>query len=114
MATIPRNAPNHDVSAAGTRGHYVPWDDSTIIPNCITTGGANGRGHPSGQRGLTCREVASLQTFPHDHVFLGAQVMRQIGNAVPPLIGKIVLACAREHLEKSDTAEKKRLGGLRA
>jgi DNA (cytosine-5)-methyltransferase 1 len=107
LSSIPRHAANHDLGSVSTGARYVPWDDSKIIPNCITTAGANGRGHPSGKRGLTCREVASLQTFPHDHVFFGGQVRRQIGNAVPPRIGEILLTCVRKHLEKVDRAEMK-------
>ena len=36
-------------------------------------------------RGITLREAATLQTFPHDYDFVGGydQVERQIGNAVP-------------------------------
>ena len=85
----------------------MSWDDSTIIPNCITTGGANGRGHPSGRRGLTCRELASLQTFPHSHVFLGKTIRKQIGNAVPPLIAKLLFSQVKKQLEKVDAEEKK-------
>lgn len=106
LSSIPRNAANHDVPVH-PQGNYMPWDDSTIIPNCITTGGANGRGHPSGRRGLTCREVASLQTFPHGHVFKGQGIRKQIGNAVPPLIAKLVFSEVKRHLEHVDAEEKR-------
>lgn len=41
--------------------------------------------HPTEHRGLTLREAALLQTFPHDYVFKGTygQIERQIGNALP-------------------------------
>lgn len=44
-------------------------------------------------RRLSIREAAALQTFPDDYVFSGslrAQRM-QIGNAVPPLLAKIIM-----------------------
>jgi DNA (cytosine-5)-methyltransferase 1 len=59
---------------------------------------------------LTDRELASLQTFPNDHVFKGNGIRKQIGNAVPPLVGKLIFSCVRKHLEQSDKVEKKRLG----
>jgi DNA (cytosine-5)-methyltransferase 1 len=108
LSSIPRNAPNHAIHGR-SRGNFVPWDASSIIPNCITTAGANGRGHPNGKRGLTEREVASLQTFPHDHVFKGKAIRKQIGNAVPPLIGKLMFSCVRRHLERCDEEEKEGL-----
>jgi len=44
--------------------------------------------HPNNQRRMSCRELATVQSFPKDYVFYGTQssVYRQIGNAVPPLL----------------------------
>jgi DNA (cytosine-5)-methyltransferase 1 len=41
--------------------------------------------HPTQNRVLTPRELASLQSFPDDFIFLGSKsnVLKQIGNAVP-------------------------------
>ena len=41
---------------------------------------------------LSVRELARLQTFPDDYIITGNRraVQRQIGNAVPPLIGEII------------------------
>lgn len=41
-------------------------------------------------RRLRVREIASIQTFPMDYVFEGTRraIQKQIGNAVPPLLGK--------------------------
>ena len=46
--------------------------------------------HVNKKRRLTARECARLQSFPDDFVFQGSlsSQYRQIGNAVPPLIGK--------------------------
>lgn len=48
--------------------------------------------HPDLDRALTPREGARLQSFNDDFVFVGnrTQVVKQIGNAVPPLLGKAI------------------------
>lgn len=44
-------------------------------------------------RRLCVRELAAIQTFPDDYKFIGSQasVHKQIGNAVPPLLAKLVV-----------------------
>ncbi len=48
--------------------------------------------HPIENRYLTAREAAKLQSFPNDFIFKGSvsAQWRQIGNAVPPLLGKAI------------------------
>lgn len=50
--------------------------------------------HPSANRVISHREAARLQSFPDWYVFEGTkiQIARQIGNAVPPLLGKALAA----------------------
>ena len=44
-------------------------------------------------RRLNTKELAAIQTFPDDYIFYGTQASKhkQIGNAVPPLLGKLVV-----------------------
>ena len=66
-----------------------PWDEAscTIKEN---HGGVNI--HPRLPRVLTAREMARLQSFPDDFIFEGkkAKQLVQIGNAVPPFLGKAI------------------------
>lgn len=63
------------------------------------------------KRTVSVREAARLQSFPDGFVFAGAMnaAFRQIGNAVPPLLGLAVAARLREQLEEAArTARSKR------
>jgi DNA (cytosine-5)-methyltransferase 1 len=48
--------------------------------------------HPKQDRALTPREGARLQSFDDDFEFAGSrsQAVKQIGNAVPPLLGRVI------------------------
>jgi DNA (cytosine-5)-methyltransferase 1 len=48
--------------------------------------------HPYQDRALTPREGARLQSFPDRFIFRGSrsQIVKQIGNAVPPLLGRLI------------------------
>ena len=53
--------------------------------------------HPSELRMLTVREAARIQTFPDRFRFAGTRsdAFRQIGNAVPPLLGRAAASTLR-------------------
>jgi DNA (cytosine-5)-methyltransferase 1 len=61
--------------------------------------------HYDGQqcRTVSVREAARLQSFPDGFVFAGAMnaAFRQIGNAVPPLLGLAVARVVKEQLDQA-------------
>jgi len=63
----------------------------TITRNFTTPSSANCI-HPHQDRALSLREGARCQSFPDSYQFLGSteEVRLQIGNAVPPLLGKAI------------------------
>lgn len=73
-----------------------------LSPTVIARGGGGTWGyhyHRSRQR-LSNRERARLQTFPDTFLFEGgtSQVRRQIGEAVPPLAGKVIALIIKDIL----------------
>ena len=56
--------------------------------------------HPTQARGLSPREAARIQTFPDNFVFYGPQNSwyKQIGNAVPVKLAKIIGEEVKKHL----------------
>jgi DNA (cytosine-5)-methyltransferase 1 len=61
--------------------------------------------HPSQPRTVSIREAARLQSFPDTFFFHGsdAQVRRQIGNAVPPLLAQAVAEAILPYVTKDAT-----------
>ena len=79
----------------------MSWDRpaSGLTTRCISY--SNGRfGHPQQNRAISVREAACLQTFPRDFRFSGSlnSRARQIGNAVPVRLTKVVGHHVMEHL----------------
>lgn len=63
---------------------------STIMTKCDPHWGSFF--HPTQLRALSVREAARIQSFPDRYIFTGnmTQQYEQVGNAVPPLLGKAV------------------------
>lgn len=59
--------------------------------------------HPIFNRVPTVRESARIQSFPDSFIFTGTkgQQLKQVGNAVPPLMAKALLNAIIETLEKN-------------
>lgn len=58
--------------------------------------------HPYQARGLSPREAARVQGFPDDYLFLGSpnEWYRQIGNAVSPLMARVLASGLKQVLER--------------
>ena len=102
--------PNHTYSKYklninGYLGHRL-LDPSKPAPT-VTARGDNKGGvvihpHPNGKRRMSCRELAAIQSFPLNFEFSGtnSSVYRQIGNAVPPLLGFSVAKVFKKYKER--------------
>jgi DNA (cytosine-5)-methyltransferase 1 len=65
--------------------------------------------HPTAHRVISHREAARIQTFPDTYVFEGSkiEIARQIGNAVPPVLGKAIAEYVHRHaFARSETNER--------
>ncbi|KAA8904955.1 S-adenosyl-L-methionine-dependent methyltransferase [Sphaerosporella brunnea] len=93
--------------ADGPRSTKQTFD--TPYTNTIMAGGSHNNVHPNGLRRYTIRELACIQTFPNNYQFVGPNtaIKRQIGNAVPPLMSKVLLKQVRKALEQSDLEDAK-------
>ena len=60
--------------------------------------------HPRQGRTITVREAARLQTFPDSYRFNGppSAAFKQIGNAVPPLLGRHIAVAIRQSLAQGE------------
>jgi len=80
------NEPSRTITA------HMRWDCNSYI-------------HPHQPRGLTAREAARIQSFPDDYVFTGTfqRLYQQIGNAVPPIIARMLGNTIRRHINLAYT-----------
>jgi DNA (cytosine-5)-methyltransferase 1 len=86
----------------------MKWNEPSPTMTTFCTGIGNGRfGHPEQNRAISLREAAILQSFPDNYKFTDkkenlkfTQVSKQIGNAVPPKLGKIIGLSIIKHLKE--------------
>ncbi|WP_242122285.1 DNA cytosine methyltransferase [Sphingomonas lacusdianchii] len=71
--------------------------------------------HPNQERWITVREAARLQSFHDGFIFKGSewQQLKQIGNAVPPLLGHAVASLAAAILKVGEGASGCAVGARR-
>jgi DNA (cytosine-5)-methyltransferase 1 len=90
------------------------WDAPAPVITTQCLGIGNGRfGHPDQNRAISVREAALLQTFPRKFRFLaagapvyGVRLARQIGNAVPVQLGRIIARSIKRHLQSVERVRK--------
>ncbi|KAI4215519.1 MAG: hypothetical protein LQ351_001988 [Letrouitia transgressa] len=98
ISNIPYGCADHNIAVVKKRNDMP--EDGNSLARTITTGG--GLKHPSGTRDMTIRELACVQTFPTEHRFSKREAKKQIGNAVPPLVGSAILKEIKKSLLKAD------------
>jgi DNA (cytosine-5)-methyltransferase 1 len=92
--------------SAGERDHFTRINKLDLTRPSFTIivgsdkGGGKGHIHPSEPREVTPRESARIQTFPDWWEFTGTvrHPIRQVGNAVPPLLAFAVGNAVREQI----------------
>lgn len=78
-------------------------DISVTITTRFDTPSSGRFTHPYLNRAITVREAARIQSFPDSFVFTGAKSfqMKQVGNAVPPLLAFAVAKEIQKDMEES-------------
>ncbi len=108
---IPENIPSQrlvQIRASGGRTTYygrLTWENPAYtITTYFNRLGNSSNLHPEQQRMISMREGARLQSFPDDFIFYGTKTSQfnQIGNAVPPLLARIIGETIKPYL-KNDT-----------
>jgi len=85
---------------SGTWSRMLYNEQSVTITTRFDTPSSGRFTHPILNRCITVREAARIQSFPDDFVFYGSKnsQMKQVGNAVPPKLGKAIAEEILEHL----------------
>ncbi len=94
-----------NIRATGGRTTYygrLAWDKpSYTIATYFNRVGNGCNLHPEQNRVMSNREAARFQSFPDDFIFQGSKTSqyKQIGNAVPPLLARLVSSLIKPHLD---------------
>ncbi|KAK8044523.1 DNA (cytosine-5)-methyltransferase PliMCI [Apiospora rasikravindrae] len=117
LSRIPNAAVHNDRSHIVIPSMRFPfpwpaWNANIALPRTIVTAGTPGDKpgdyHPSGTRKFTCRELATIASFPVDYNFEGTvtEQRRQIGNVFPPAAAQTLLTHLRQFMERTDQARR--------
>ena len=107
LALIPKGAgkevlpPEHRTKSiySGTWCRLLENDIASTITTRFDTPSSGRFTHPILNRCLTVREAARIQSFPDSFHFYGPKTsqMKQVGNAVPPLLAKSIALTIQEY-----------------
>jgi len=107
VALLPEGMKRAKRSDHTKRYGRLRWDGlaSTILTKCDLHWGAYI--HPTQDRSLSVREAARFQSFPDWFVFKGSRTEQyvQVGNAVPPLLGKTIAEAIKSAAESQPVRE---------
>ena len=72
-------------------------------PSICVTGDMRKVFHYSQNRALSVRELARIQSFPDNFIFVGSKIsqQQQVGNAVPPLLAQAIAKTIKEELKNA-------------
>ncbi|MCL2644581.1 MAG: DNA cytosine methyltransferase [Betaproteobacteria bacterium] len=98
-----KNLPEHLQTKGGYSGAYGRLTKEMIAPTItrwVFHPGSGRWGHPIDIRTLTIREIARIQSFPDNFVFVGSYTDQagQLGNAVPPLLAQELITSMSRQL----------------
>lgn len=98
ISSIPRHLVSSGFSSCYSR--LAADEPSVTITVNFVHPASNRCIHPTADRALTPREGARIQSFDDDFEFVGSrtQIVKQIGNAVPPLLGTAIADAVHEIL----------------
>lgn len=112
MKLIPENGDKNDLPTihrtksiySGTWGRIIKDKPSVTITTRFDTPSSGRFIHPILDRAITVREAARLQSFPDNIIFYGSKTvqMKQVGNAVPPLLAQAIAKTIKNDMEKSN------------
>lgn len=91
MKDLPKDIQTKSIHS-GAYGRMLKNEPSYTLTTRINTPSVGRITHPVDDRTITPREAARIQSFPDSYHFIGdiTTVGMQIGNSVPPLLGKAI------------------------
>jgi len=93
--------PEHIRPTSGDPRKYIKYDKNK--PSICVTGDMRKVFHYSQNRALSVRELARIQSFPDNFIFLGTKIsqQQQVGNAVPPLMAQTIAQTIKKQLKNA-------------